>query len=130
MGFGNRLKEILKERGVTIKELSEMSGISINTLYSITKRDTQAPASDTIRKIADALGVDEADLLTLDDITQQVRSSLQDINDSEKRLRLKLSEISEMLNADALYELLSTAIKMLQDDDYRSMFYKKDKTEH
>ena len=40
MGAGLRLKEILRKRGLTIKQLSEMTNISINTLYSITKRDS------------------------------------------------------------------------------------------
>ena len=125
MGFGNRLKEILKEKDMTIKELAEKSGISINTLYSITKRDTQIPTPDIIRKIAIALGIDEDRLLTMEDITQQIHATLQEINDAERNLRRKLSEISEMLNSDALAELLNTAIDMLQDDSYRSMFYKK-----
>lgn len=40
MGAGLRLKEILRNRGLTIRQLSEMTDISINTLYSITKRDS------------------------------------------------------------------------------------------
>lgn len=125
MGFGNRLKELLKEKGMTIKELAEISGISINTLYSITKRDTQIPSSDIINKIADALGVDTTLLLTYEDWKKELDSAFQEINASEKNLRRKLSEITEMLNADALVELLNTAIELLQDEDYRSMFYKK-----
>ena len=39
MGLGLKLKELLKERNMTIKELSALSGVSLNTLYSITKRD-------------------------------------------------------------------------------------------
>lgn len=125
MGFGNRLKELLKEKGMTIKELAELSGISINTLYSMTKRDTQLPSPDIIHKIAMVLSVEETNLLTLDDITQQIDVSLHEISDSEKNLRRKLSEISEMLNIEALAELLNHAIDMLQDDSNRSIFYKK-----
>ena len=55
MGFGNKLKEVLKKKGITIKELSELSGISINTLYSITKRDTQIPDREIVDKIVAAL---------------------------------------------------------------------------
>lgn len=57
MGLGVRLKEILKKQGLTIKELSEMSGVSINTLYSITKRDNNMARYDIVDKIAAALGI-------------------------------------------------------------------------
>ena len=40
MGVGFRLKLALREKKMTIKELSEETGVSLNTLYSITKRDT------------------------------------------------------------------------------------------
>lgn len=41
MGVGLRLKIALREKKMTIKELSALSGVSLNTLYSITKRDTE-----------------------------------------------------------------------------------------
>lgn len=125
MGFGNKLKELLKERGITIKELAKISGISVNTLYSITKRDTQTPTGDIINKIATALGVEPENLLSYEDWKQELDSAFLEMETSEKNLRRKLNEISEMLNGDALVELLNTAIELLQDDDYRSMFYKK-----
>ena len=57
MGLGIRIKEILKTRGLTIKELSQMSGVSINTLYSITKRDNNMARYDIVHKIATALNM-------------------------------------------------------------------------
>lgn len=57
MGLGMCLKKILKEKGLTIKELSKISGVSINTLYSITKRDNNMARYDIIKKIASALDV-------------------------------------------------------------------------
>ena len=35
MGTGQRIKELTKERGITLKELAEKSGVSYNTIYSI-----------------------------------------------------------------------------------------------
>ena len=58
MGVGVRLKQVLKEHGMSIKQLSEITGISHNTLYSITKRDSNRVDIDMLQKIADALGVD------------------------------------------------------------------------
>lgn len=67
MGTGKTIKDILKTQRKTIKQLSEDTGISINTLYSITKRDSTAVTYPTLMKIAASLGVDIIDLLPEDD---------------------------------------------------------------
>ncbi len=129
MGFGINLKKILKEKGLTIKELAEISGVSINTLYSITKRDTEIPTPEIIKKIANALNIKESDLLTYEDLNQAIKSDLESLRQAEISLRSKLYDIAEMLNSFALAELLNDAIDMLQDEDdlYRSFFYKNNK---
>lgn len=65
MGLGIRLKEILKAQGLTVKELSEMSGVSLNTLYSITKRDNNMARYDIVKKIAKALDISVEELTGL-----------------------------------------------------------------
>lgn len=62
MGLGTNLKKILKERNMTIKELSELSGISINTLYSITKRDSNMARYDIVKKISNVLNISVEEL--------------------------------------------------------------------
>lgn len=57
MGIGTNLKKILSDKNMTIKELSEKSGVSLNTLYSITKRDSNMSRYDIIEKIALTLNV-------------------------------------------------------------------------
>lgn len=57
MGVGLRLKELLRDRKITIKQLSEDANIPINTLYSITKRDSERVDSVILQRIADTLGV-------------------------------------------------------------------------
>lgn len=59
MGAGIRLKELLRQRQVTIKQLSIMTGVSINTLYSITKRDSSSIDSAILSRIVAALGITE-----------------------------------------------------------------------
>jgi transcriptional regulator with XRE-family HTH domain len=58
MGLGSEIKAALKERNMTIKELSERTGISVNTLYAITKRDSTNVNMDIIMKIAKELDMD------------------------------------------------------------------------
>lgn len=57
MGVGLQLKAILRDQKMTIKQLAEKTGISINTLYSITKRDSSSIDPIILKKIATALNV-------------------------------------------------------------------------
>lgn len=63
MGIGKNLKYICKMRGITLKELSEKSGVPIGTIYSITLRDPESINSDTMRRFCDALGIEDGFLL-------------------------------------------------------------------
>ena len=51
MALGKRLKSILEEKGITILELSQITGISKNTLYAITKRDNDTMKYENLKKI-------------------------------------------------------------------------------
>lgn len=57
MAIGKNLKYICKMRGMTLKELSEKSGIPIGTIYSITQRDPDSINSETMKNLCIALGI-------------------------------------------------------------------------
>ncbi len=67
MGVGFRLKEILRDKKMTIKKLAEITGIPVNTLYSITKRDSDRVDYVILSKIAEALNVTVYKLQGIDD---------------------------------------------------------------
>ncbi len=54
--IGTRLRGLREERGISMRELSRMSGISPNTLSMIERRKT-SPSVSTLYKLADALEV-------------------------------------------------------------------------
>ena len=56
MGYGKNLKNILDEKGMTVKELAKKAGIAPTTLYSIIQRDT-AIRFDTALKISNILNI-------------------------------------------------------------------------
>ena len=56
MGYGKNLKDILDEKGITVKELAKKAGIAPTTLYSIIQRDT-AIRFDTALKISNILNI-------------------------------------------------------------------------
>lgn len=61
MGAGIRLKQVLRNKNMTIKQLSELSGVSLNTLYSITKRDSESIDPVILTRITEALSISNDD---------------------------------------------------------------------
>lgn len=67
MGIGSRIKDQALKQGITLRKLAEIAGISYNTIYSITKRDSNRVQGETLQRIADALGVTPTYLIGYDD---------------------------------------------------------------
>ena len=99
MGIGSNIKKILAERKMKISQLSEISGVKINTLYSITKRDSVNVNSDVLAAIATALDVSPFDL-TVD--VDQLRSDVELQDEIEKafgKKGLQLLNDFDLLNS-------------------------------
>ncbi|NBJ16645.1 MAG: hypothetical protein FNP40_14005 [Dehalobacter sp. 4CP] len=75
MAIGNNLKRILSENKMSIKELSIKSGIPLNSLYSITKRDSQNVSPNILTAISKTLGISIFDLtLDVDRMSEEVHT--------------------------------------------------------
>lgn len=66
MAIGNNLKNILKDKGISIQDFSKDTGISINTLYGIIKRDNKTVKPDILKKITKQLDITPTYLLGWD----------------------------------------------------------------
>ena len=62
MGIGKNIKTITKNKGITLLELSKKSGVTINTIYTLTREDPKSATLRTIDRLAEALGVDSKKL--------------------------------------------------------------------
>lgn len=58
MPFGDRLKHLLEAQNLSIAELSRMTGINRNTLYSYLRRNTQKPDPEVLKILSEVLNVD------------------------------------------------------------------------
>src|SRR5437660_5551105 len=66
MTFGERLRQIRKERGLTLRKLADEAGVDFTYLSKIeNSRVPYTPAAETIRGLARVLNVDSLELLTL-----------------------------------------------------------------
>lgn len=57
MGIGNKLNELLKDRNMTVTELSRKINVAPTTIYSIIQRNNKKVDIDVLLDIADVLGV-------------------------------------------------------------------------
>ena len=64
MGIGKNIKIITGFKGMTLVELSKKSGVSLNTIYRITKDDPKSITMRTLGKLAEALEVSMETLQT------------------------------------------------------------------
>lgn len=67
MSLGSRINDIRKEKGISLDELCERSGVPKGTLSKITAGITDNPTLETVKAIARALGC------TLDDFDDEPR---------------------------------------------------------
>lgn len=102
MGEGKKLQELLKKRNCTVTKLAADTGISVNTLYALIKRDSGISNSN-LNKIAEALNmsVDELSNLLSEEDTSNALSEEKpyvfDVNTLDQdiqKILVKLNELS------------------------------------
>lgn len=103
---GERIEKLMKERGIgSVKELSDMAGISNTTIHSIMKRQKQGPSLKTLNKLCKGLRITIDEFIKGTEIdecyTQEETNSseinfnqfMQDLTEKEKEFCLYVSEL-------------------------------------
>lgn len=114
MAIGTRLKELLSEKKITVRELAAISGISENTLYGIIKRDNKTVKPNTAGKIADALQIPINELISFDDFIQSTKIEFEDIEN-----RQKLLDAYDQLNNDGKIEATKRVSELTEITRYQ-----------
>lgn len=96
MGYGTKIKKMLKDKKISIKELAKQTGISLNTLYSITKRDSENVDFEILIKIALYLEIDITELIDSD--ATHYMDYMELINAYDYRQNLRKMNFSNNLN--------------------------------
>lgn len=65
MALGKKIKEILRQKNMTVKELAEKTEIPPTTLYSFINRDSKTGKIDFLNKICTCLDIEITDLIEL-----------------------------------------------------------------
>lgn len=106
----DRLIELKKSSGKTVKQISEESGVPLGTLNKLFAGQTKDPKLDTIRAVIHALGY------TLDDLDPSPPGeNISALNGGEERLIGMYRE----LNQEGQEKLLGYAVDLTRTGDYK-----------
>ncbi len=94
MALGSKLKMMLSERGITVKDFATKIQIPPTTLYSFIKRDSSTGKLELIAKICKGLEIDISEFLKDDD-------GIIDLTSFDKEESINLV-IRELLNKDSV----------------------------
>lgn len=112
MTLGERLRQLRKEKKLTLRGLAEAAGVDFTYLSKIeTGKAGYSPGADTIRALAAILGVDPLELLVLAD---KVPPELQGVSEDAKARRF-LSRAQEIASPDDWEALLDFLEKRQQE---------------
>ena len=64
--LGNKLRELRKQRNMTLEQLSKLAGLSKSYLWELENRESRKPSAEKLTALADELGVTAACLLDED----------------------------------------------------------------
>lgn len=108
---GEKIKKARLRAGISQYRLSKISGIAQATISAIeAEGQTRSPATDTVEKIADALGVTVSELL--DDGMRPDALAPQEI---------QLLDFIRQLNADGVSRVLDYARDLIASGNYKKM---------
>lgn len=80
-----KLASLRRKRGLTQNQLAEMAGVDQGTISKIERDSGYNYTADLIRKLADALEVEPAELFGLPDLQSRVLEAIRAIDDPERR---------------------------------------------
>ncbi len=131
LGFGQQIRKLRKENGLTMKQLAELTGVTEQAISQY-ERDVRTPKGDIVNEIAKALKVDVLDLYP-EDFLKTVLTSIQPVyrlmdlyikNDPELSWEIvkgfsknELIEITNMINTFAKYVVYKRKVEPINDTD-------------
>ena len=127
MGNGQKLKEILKDKGISIRPLAQKSNVPPTTLYSIVQRDTDV-RYDIALKVSNVLNIPVSSICNkIPDTELSVHGEPLTISvDSPERscFSRRALAIAKMLNQEdaSILDRLITEFYVLDDESRNEIF--------
>ncbi len=111
--IGSRIKKLRKNKGLTQKKMSELTGIPYST-YSNYENNNREPGAAQLIKIADALDISLQNLVTPGSITTEMILD----TDEEATLYLDILNNLEKMNINGIKEIEHYTKYLLSNSKY------------
>lgn len=98
MGIGKNIKALARSRRLSLVELSEKSGVPINTIYTLTREDPRNATMRTLDRLAEALEVDVRTLQTGIIYAPEKDNRLERVKEKESNLTKLILDIIKTLS--------------------------------
>lgn len=98
MEIGKNVKALAKDRGLNLVELSEKSGVPLNTIYTLTREDPRNATMRTLDRLAEALKVDVRTLQTGIEFTPEKDNRPERVKEKESNLTKLILDIIKTLS--------------------------------
>lgn len=118
MNFGQLLNEARKRSEKTLKEVSQIAGVSISYISDIERRRRKAPASAIVRKIEAFLGITDGSLEKAAQSEIDLQSEARDIFRKRPELNMQLLRASDSYSEEELTAMINEMLqkKVIKDD--------------
>lgn len=114
MGLGKTINAIRRQKGLALKELSDVSGVPVSTLYRIIETDQESISSKTLDKICKGLDITPRELLIENSLNIPRRDSEDSIYRFSVEMRGEFVEYKDT-NLQNLRDLRQMMIRHLSE---------------
>ncbi|SHO46825.1 Helix-turn-helix [Anaerocolumna xylanovorans DSM 12503] len=118
MNTGQKIRTLRKEKGLTQKKLAELSGLATITIQQY-EASNYNPKIESLKKIADALGVHVSEFLETMEENERVKATWEWIQDNDQKRKELIMEILRTHN----YKFEPLGLHAMQITDYQGYKY-------
>lgn len=120
MALGKRLKQLLDEKNITVKEFAQSIDVAPTTLYSFIKRDSPTGKLELIGKMAKGLDMRIDEFMAYDTAETPDTAERTALKEWQKFLDLK--EDTQKDSAEILRKLLDVIKEIIAENDDANIF--------
>ena len=120
MALGKRLKQLLDEKNITVKEFAQSIDVAPTTLYSFIKRDSPTGKLELIGKMAKGLDMRIDEFMAYDTAEASDTAERTALKEWQKFLDLK--EDTQKDSAEILRKLLDMIKEIIAENDAANIF--------
>ena len=116
--IGERLKQIMMEKGLTQYRLAKLSGVSQPSICALLNDETRTPRTHTIGKLAKAMNCTIGEIMDESHESESMKEAGANFNTIDPAAR-ELLDIFDQLNADGRRTLITIAAGLLDNPALR-----------